>query len=238
MDLTDDEWAAYLARCHDGELAQLQALNAYYEGGQPLAYMHPELLAEIGEQIRQVVVNWPRLVVDAVEERLDVEGFRYPGADEADAELWRIWQANGMDEQSQMAHVDALVMRRAFLTVGSNPRDAETPLVTAESPLQMYADFDPATREVRAALKRWNDVDPFTGRCCTGRRRCTGRTRRCTTRLRHPGRGGSWTAMTTSWVRLRSRCCRTGAGCCGRAGCRSWRTCCRSRTRRARSPRT
>ncbi|WP_236243138.1 phage portal protein [Streptomyces sp. CC228A] len=163
VDLTDDEWAAYLARCHDGELAQLQALNASYEGGQPLAYMHPELLAEIGEQIRQVVVNWPRLVVDAVEERLDVEGFRYPGADEADAELWRIWQANGMDEQSQMAHVDALVMRRAFLTVGSNPRDADTPLVTAESPLQMYADFDPATREVRAALKRWNDVDPFTG---------------------------------------------------------------------------
>jgi hypothetical protein len=162
MDLNDEEWATYLSRCHDAELQELQELNNYYEGKQPLAYMHPELLKEIGDQIQQVVINWPQLVVDAVEERLDVEGFRYPGADEPDDDLWRIWQANGMDEKSQAAHVDALSMRRAFLIIGSNPKDATTPLVTAESPLQMHADYDPGTRQIRAALKRWNEIDPYT----------------------------------------------------------------------------
>lgn len=162
-DMTDEEWAVYLARCHEAELPELVELNNLYEGNQPLTYMHPELLAEIGDQIQQVVVNWPQLVVDAVEERLDVEGFRYPDAAGGDEELWRIWQANSMDEQSQQAHVDALVMQRAFLVVGSNPDDEATPLVTAESPLQMHADYDPATRRVRAGLKRFKEVDPLTG---------------------------------------------------------------------------
>lgn len=160
--LTEEEWATYLSRSHDFELQELQSLNNYYEGEQPLSYMHPELLKEIGDQIRQVVINWPQLVVDAVEERLDVEGFRYPDSDSADDDLWKLWQANGMDEKSQQAHVDALAMKRSFLVVGSNPKDSATPLVTAESALQMYADFDPATREIRAALKRYNEIDPLT----------------------------------------------------------------------------
>lgn len=162
LNLSEEDWASFLSRCHDNELQELQSMNSYYEGEQPLSYMHPELLKELGDQIRQVVINWPQLVVDAVEERLDVEGFRYPDSDSADDHLWRLWQANGMDVKSQQAHTDALAMKRSFLVVGSNAKDAGTPLVTAESPLQMYADFDPATREIRAALKRYNEIDPLT----------------------------------------------------------------------------
>jgi len=170
---TPDDWLLYLSRVHEASRARLEELNRFYEGGQPLAYLHPDLLAELGEQLRQVVINWPRLVVDSLEERLDVEGFRFavPGstADEADAdqstsdELWRVWQANGMDEAGQQAHVDAMVMGRAFMIVGSRPGDASTPLITAESPLQVQADWDPQTRTVRAALKRWHEYDPLTG---------------------------------------------------------------------------
>jgi len=162
LNLSEEDWASFLSRCHDNELQELQSMNSYYEGEQPLSYMHPELLKEIGEQIRQVVINWPQLVVDAIEERLDVEGFRYPKTDTASDELWRIWQANRMDIKSQQAHTDAIAMKRSFLVVGTNAKDHTTPLVTAESPLQMYADFDPATREIRAALKRYNEIDPLT----------------------------------------------------------------------------
>lgn len=167
------DWLSYLARAHEAEIPRLKELNCYYEGEQPLSYMHPELLAELGAQLRQVVINWPRLVVDSLEERLDVTGFRFaqPGSDaiaaEADQEtadeLWRIWQANCMDEASQQAHVDALVMRRSFLIVGSNENDPATPLMTVESPLQVRADWEPRTRTVRAALKRWHETDLLTG---------------------------------------------------------------------------
>lgn len=155
MDRTDEQWLKHLIRCHDSELPELRRLNSYYEGKQPLSYMAPELERELQETVRQVVINWPRLVVDSVEERLDVEGFRFPGEPGADDELWRIWQANDMDEQSQQGHLDALVMGRAYVIIGTREDDDSTPLVTVESPLDMFAEFDPQTREVRAAVKRW-----------------------------------------------------------------------------------
>ncbi|GIH70333.1 phage portal protein [Sphaerimonospora thailandensis] len=154
MDRTDAEWLTHLINCHDKELIELKRLDSYYEGEQPLSYMAPELLQELDERVRQVIIEWPRLVVDSVEERLDVEGFRYGSQAEADAELWRIWQANDMDEQSQMGHVDALVMRRAYAIVGTNEDDETTPIITVESPLDCYAERDPRTRKVAAAVKR------------------------------------------------------------------------------------
>ncbi|TDE02845.1 phage portal protein [Jiangella asiatica] len=156
---TDLEWLTYLALRHDAEKPELEALDHYYEGTQPLAYMHPEIQREVGDRIKPLVLFWPQLVVDAVEERLDVEGFRLPDEDTADDDLWRVWQANDMDEQTQLGHVDALVMRRYFVVVGSNEADRDTPLVTAESPLEMFADIDPRTRKVRAALRRVLEQD-------------------------------------------------------------------------------
>jgi hypothetical protein len=162
MDRTADDWVAYLARVHEAQKPGLEELNRYYEGQQPLTYIHPDLLEELGDQLKQVVINWPRLVVDAIEERLDVEGFRYADDETAAEDLWKIWQANGMDEATQQGHVDALTMRRAFLVAGTNERDPATPLVTVESPLQMVVDWDPRTRTVRSALKRYHEQDPIT----------------------------------------------------------------------------
>ncbi|MEV0382410.1 phage portal protein [Nonomuraea sp. NPDC050643] len=155
MARSEMEWLKHLIKCHDKELKELRRLDEYYEGEQPLSYMAPELIQELDERVRQVVIEWPRLVVDSVEERLDVEGFRFGSQAEADAELWRIWQANDMDEQSQQAHVDALVMKRAYAIVGTNDNDGETPIITVESPLEVYAERDPRTRKIAAAVKRW-----------------------------------------------------------------------------------
>ncbi|WP_326728976.1 phage portal protein [Streptomyces phaeochromogenes] len=155
MERTELEWLDHLVSCHDKVKADLKRLDSYYEGTQPLSYMAPELERELSESVRQVVINWPRLVVDAIEERLDVTGFRFPGEAQADEELWRIWQANDLDEQSQQGHLDALVMKRSYVVVGTNEADKTTPIITVESALDMYAEHDPRTRKVAAAVKRW-----------------------------------------------------------------------------------
>lgn len=152
---SEQDWVTYLSQIHDHELPQLKALNNEYELKSPRAYMHPEIFREIGDRLQQVVIAWPMLVVDSLEERLDVEGFRLPDSDTADEDLWRVWQENNLDEESQLAHVDALVMRRSYAAVGTNEEDPDTPLVTFESPLEVYADIDPRTRGVRAALRRY-----------------------------------------------------------------------------------
>ncbi|MFG3488547.1 phage portal protein [Streptomyces sp. NPDC047972] len=159
MERTELEWLIHLIKCHDAELDELKKFSMYYEGKQPLSYMAPELQAELQETVRQVVINWPRLVVDSVEERLDVEGFRYPAEPESDEELWRIWQANDLDGQSQQGHLEALLMGRAYVFTGSRKDDANTPLVTVESALDVYGDHDPQTRELRAVIKRWKEGD-------------------------------------------------------------------------------
>ncbi|WP_344621179.1 phage portal protein [Actinosynnema pretiosum] len=139
---------------HNAQLPELELLDSYYEGEQPLSYMHPELVRRLDGRVRQVVINWPMLVVDALDERLDVTGFRLGGAHAGDAELWRIWQANRLDLASEQAHIDALALGRAFAIVGTDEDRPDTPLVTVESPLDVHVDLDPRTRKVRAALKR------------------------------------------------------------------------------------
>lgn len=154
---TDLEWLQYLTLVHDHDLPKLKKLDQEYELQSPRQYMHPEIFREIGDRLQQVVIAWPMLVVDSIEERLDVEGFRLPGADKADDELWRVWQENNLDEESQLGHTDALVMRRSYIAVGTNEDDDDTPLVTFESPKEVYADIDPRNRRTRAALRRWQE---------------------------------------------------------------------------------
>ena len=152
---TELEWLKHLIHCHDQEKPHLKLLDAYYEGEQPLSYLAPELQTEMDDRIRQVVVNWPQLVVDSLEERLDVEGFRFPEEAESDDELWRIWQANGLDSQSHQGHLDAFIVRRSYVIVGAREGDAKTPLITVESAMDVFAEHDPRTGGVTAAVKRW-----------------------------------------------------------------------------------
>lgn len=148
--------AKMLAERLSNEQATVRKWDRYYEGEQPLAYMPDELLRELDGRVKQVVVNWPRLVVDSVEERLDVEGFRF--GETNDPRAWEWWQANDLDEESQLAHVDALAAARSFVIVGQDEDDDTLPLITVESAEQVTVLRDPASRRVKAALKCWTDA--------------------------------------------------------------------------------
>jgi hypothetical protein len=153
---SEQDWVTALSQAHDQQSKHLVALNNEYELKAQRAYMHPEIMREIGDRLQQVVIAWPMLVVDSLEERLDVEGFRLPESAQDDGDLWRVWQENNLDEQSQLAHLDALVMGRSYIAVGTNETDETTPIVTCESPLEVYAQIDPRTRDVQAALRRYS----------------------------------------------------------------------------------
>jgi hypothetical protein len=156
---TPVEMVEYLSGRLAAEHAEMRKLNRYYEGDQPLCYMAPALQQEIGDRITQLVINWPRMGVDAYENRLDVEGFRLPGKAKADDRLWGIWQANDLDEISQQAHLESLILKRSYAIVGPNEDEPELPIITVEHPSQVVTHHDPRTRKVIAGLKRWTDDD-------------------------------------------------------------------------------
>lgn len=147
----------------DGKLAVqipfLDRYDRYFEGEQPLAYMAEAMRAEIGDRVSQLVLNWLRFGAEAYENRLDVEGFRYRGSSSSDEDLWAVWQANDLDEQSQQGHLDSLVLGRSYVIVGSGDDEGDAPVVTVESPFQVFAERDPRTRKVSAAVKRWEEGD-------------------------------------------------------------------------------
>jgi hypothetical protein len=155
--LSDDEHAlvARLENRRSSGLTHLLLCDAYYNGNQLIR----DLGISIPPQVRglHTVVGWPATVVDSLDERLDVEGFRYASSSDGDDELWNIWQANDLDEESQLGHLDALIYGCAYAAVGSN--DDGSPLITVESPRDVSVLWDPRWREITAALRVYGGDD-------------------------------------------------------------------------------
>lgn len=140
----------------DAQQPAIGKADRYYTGTQPLAFVAPEVVAQTAGRLQPLVINWPRTIVDSVQRRCYVEGFRI-GQGEADDDLWALWQASNLDRWHRLGQVDALVHARAFLSVGPPAREGRSPRIAVESAHQMVVNYDPSTGDVSAALKRWSD---------------------------------------------------------------------------------
>jgi hypothetical protein len=137
-DMMRDRWA-------------LQLRDAYFNGEQLVR----DLGISIPPQLKglHTVIGWPRVGVESLEERLDLEAFRW--ADGSDSsELDEIADANDLFDESSLAHLDALVYGREYLAIGSGDCDGDCPpLISAESPLDMTLMWDARLRMGTAALR-------------------------------------------------------------------------------------
>lgn len=129
-------------------------MDNYYEGQHPLLFSCPEFMRTFGSQLTGFSDNWCGSVVDATEERLTPTGFRFgPGSDE-DVAAWDIWQANGLDSESQMAHTEALTLSECYALVWP-AGDGDAPRITIEHPTQVIAETSAADRRVVIAALKW-----------------------------------------------------------------------------------
>jgi hypothetical protein len=136
----------------------LMRLQDYHDGKHRLAFSSQKFREAFGGMFSAFADNWCQLVVDAVEERLNVEGFRYGTDPNADGDAWKIWQANGLDADSQLAHSEALIKGDSFAIVWGD-RDGK-PKVSIESPRDVVVAYEPGSRKNRvAALKLWREGD-------------------------------------------------------------------------------
>jgi len=138
---------------------QIQLTSGYYRGdGQRLAFASDQFRKFHANRYRNFADNWVQVVSDSPVERLTVNGILPSGVTEADQESWRVWQANGLDADSQLGFLGAVNSARSFVLVWGNPDDEETPEVTFEDASQCIVAYVPGSRRRRrAALKRWDD---------------------------------------------------------------------------------
>lgn len=156
---TSEWWLRRLGMELDERNRTLTRYEDAYKGRHKLAFASDKFYSAFGNLFKEFADNFCQVVVDAVEERLRVDGFRMGDAGvDADAEAWRIWQANNLDLYSKLAHRSALVKSYSYALVWNNPDDPDTPLITVEDPLQMVVAFAAGSPRKRvAAMKRWKD---------------------------------------------------------------------------------
>jgi Phage portal protein, SPP1 Gp6-like len=156
------EQASSLADRLTDELARrdpaVQRADAYYRGRHRLQFASSEFRKYFGDRYRDFSDNWTQVVADAPVERLTVTGIKPHGADEADAESWRVWQVNDLDADSQLGFLAAVSAGRSFVLVWGDPADDDVPVVTFEDAGQAIVAYRPGSRRDRvAALKWWQD---------------------------------------------------------------------------------
>lgn len=136
----------YLLQKLDEPAARYAELDRYYTGTQALAFLSPEAKTALGSRFGRMASNICRLSVTALAERLRITGF-------SDTSLWADWIANDLDQLSGTAHREALLYGDCPVIVWADRTGR--PKVTVESAKQVAVEIDPGTRQVLAAVKRW-----------------------------------------------------------------------------------
>lgn len=130
-------------------------LDKYYRGEQRIQTIGLAVPPEL--RVFEFPLNWPRVTVDTVVQRQHVRSFSLPDDPESNDYLSEVWEANNMDSQSVLNHLETRVQGHGFVSVGTNEDDPEHPLITVESSRSMIAEIDPRTRKITAALRIYYD---------------------------------------------------------------------------------
>jgi hypothetical protein len=149
----------YLEKLY-AKLLNRQASNDYYQnyydGNHPFEVATIRYKNDFIAMLNKVCDNWMPLVVDAVEERLTVQGFRYGEEPKSDKDAWAIFQRNHLDEDSTILHNTALTLGTCYELVWGDKDDQ--PIITVEHPNEMVTATQPGNRRnILAALKVWRD---------------------------------------------------------------------------------
>ncbi len=152
-----------MLRLFENQQLGLRDDKAYYDSER-----RPEAIGvAVPPEMRGLLANvgYPRLYVDSLAERQEIEGFRLGGSTDADMELWDWWQANNLDIEATLGHSEALIYGRAYITVAA-PNDDDryvdqsVPIIRVEPPTALHAVIDPRTRQVTKAIRAiYNDDD-------------------------------------------------------------------------------
>lgn len=145
--------ARTLLDMHMGERDVLDDIRRYWRGRQTLPAVVPSSAPrEVGVMARIARVNVCSIVVDTLAQSLYVDGFRGT-REEADAEVWTIWQANKMDARQTGIHRAAAAYGASYAVV--LPGDP-LPVIRGASPRNLLAVYGEDPDWPMWALERLN----------------------------------------------------------------------------------
>lgn len=145
------------------EAPHYQLLDDYYTGIAAVPTMATKAIRQAYQRLmRMSRTNLAELVVEAVRERVDPNGFR-TGADAddlGDKTAWSYWQKNSLDADFALVTSACFSMGVSYMMVGDVDEEIGVPLITPEDPRQTITEQDPVRRrKAIAGMKTFCDTD-------------------------------------------------------------------------------
>lgn len=141
------------------DLQHLEKLRDYYGGAQDLNYATDEFSAAFGDQFSTFRDNWCEVVVDAVQDRLDLqsmllypEGSKQGDQDRSDA-VWDELERNEFELVQDDLYNGALVEGRGYVIVWPEGDKVQVDANAAQNVRVTYRASD--WRKPKHAIKRW-----------------------------------------------------------------------------------
>lgn len=165
MPLTSMQATSLVDRLY-GRLASrrpdIEKLNSYFRGDQPLAYASDEWRKFHKGRFGDFSDNWCGVVANSPSERVRVNGFRLGEPSDVmtddERQLHRDWDLNEMDAQSSQGFLQSIIAKRSAVIVWGD--DNDEPVMTWEHPSQVVVAYDSQNQRRRtAALKAWTEGD-------------------------------------------------------------------------------
>src|SRR5690625_2235296 len=138
------------------------AANAFYEARHKLTFAGVTMPQDVADRVAPVV-GAPATVVDVLDERLDFLGWDDAQLTAEGLGLDEVYDANELDAEAPMVHLDALIFGTAFARVGTG--EGGVPLVTMHPPTTTTGLRDLATRRLAAA---WTSLEVRDGETSLG----------------------------------------------------------------------
>lgn len=152
---------------------RIALFDNYYRGHHRLQFASPKFRTAFGNLFSEFADNWTPLVIDAVTERLNPQGFRIGiDSEKGDKDAWYTWQANSMDQQIKMGFTESVMREESYILTWYNPDGGVfskgpmagelVPEMTVEDPSQMIVIYSNENRRrIAAGGKFFNDDDGF-----------------------------------------------------------------------------
>lgn len=142
-----------------GRAARYRKTSRYYNGEHDLHFATEKFASTFGSLFREFALNLCPAIVDAVKDKLKIEGF--DGTADAAASIEGIWRANRMPIRSGEVHKEALKNGDAYVIVWP-AADGRVQMVphSAESCTVHYDENEPG--RIAWAAKHWRDADKRT----------------------------------------------------------------------------
>jgi Phage portal protein, SPP1 Gp6-like len=151
-----EQWRDNLLAGLAARQKDITTCDAYYSGEHKLLFATAKFREAFGLLFSAFSDNWCDLVVDASAERLRVDGFRFGDDEKGDQDAWDLWQRNGLDAESELAHTESIKLGCSYALVG--PDDGGEPTIQIEAPTKAIVAVDPANgRQRLAGLRNWTD---------------------------------------------------------------------------------